>query len=103
MRQGFYGRICTGSYAVAQARSGALRKHTEVPGRILFPSPVRPLRACNPTVRLTRLPSRTVQAKSGKLDRRPGRGLVGPHLLTAIPFKGWLHSAKVIRRRIYQR
>jgi hypothetical protein len=38
MRLGLDGRICTGSYAVAQAWSDALRKHPEKPDGILFPS-----------------------------------------------------------------
>jgi hypothetical protein len=38
MRLGLDGRICTSSYAVAQAWSDALRKHPEEPDGILFPS-----------------------------------------------------------------
>ncbi len=38
MRLGLDGRICTGSYAVAQAWSDALRKHPKKPDGILFPS-----------------------------------------------------------------
>jgi len=38
MRLGLDGRICTGSYAVAQAWSDALRKHPVKPDGILFPS-----------------------------------------------------------------
>ena len=38
MRLGLDGRICTGSYAVAQAQSDALRKHPDNPDGILFPS-----------------------------------------------------------------
>ena len=38
MRLGLDGRICTGSYAVAQAWSDALRQHPEKPDGILFPS-----------------------------------------------------------------
>lgn len=38
MRPGLDGRICTGSYAVAQAWSDALRNHLEKPDGILFPS-----------------------------------------------------------------
>jgi RES domain-containing protein len=38
MRLGLDGRICTGSYAVAQAWSDALRRHPEKPDGILFPS-----------------------------------------------------------------
>ena len=38
MRLGLDGRICTGSYAVAQAWSDALRKHPANPDGILFPS-----------------------------------------------------------------
>ena len=38
MRLGLDGRICTGSYAVAQAWSDALRKHPQKPDGILFPS-----------------------------------------------------------------
>ena len=38
MRLGLDGRICTGSYVVAQAWSDALRKHPENPDGILFPS-----------------------------------------------------------------
>jgi hypothetical protein len=38
MRLGLNGRICTGSYAVAQAWSDALRKHPQKPDGILFPS-----------------------------------------------------------------
>ena len=38
MRLGLDGRICTGSYAVAQAWSDALRNHPTVPDGILFPS-----------------------------------------------------------------
>lgn len=38
MRLGLDGRISTGSYAVAQAWSDALRRHPEKPDGILFPS-----------------------------------------------------------------
>lgn len=38
MRLGLDGRICTGSYAVAQAWSDALHLHPEKPDGILFPS-----------------------------------------------------------------
>jgi hypothetical protein len=38
MRLGLDGRICTGSYTVAQAWSDALRKHPVKPDGILFPS-----------------------------------------------------------------
>ena len=38
MRLGLDGRICTGSYTVAQAWSDALRKHPAKPDGILFPS-----------------------------------------------------------------
>jgi hypothetical protein len=38
MQLGLDGRICTGSYAVAQAQSDALRKHPDNPDGILFPS-----------------------------------------------------------------
>lgn len=38
MRLGLDGRICTGSYAVAQAWSDALRMHPVKPDGILFPS-----------------------------------------------------------------
>jgi hypothetical protein len=38
MRLGLDGRICTGSYAVAQAWSDALRTHPTQPDGILFPS-----------------------------------------------------------------
>jgi hypothetical protein len=38
MRLGLDGRICTGSYAVAQVWSDALRKHPVKPDGILFPS-----------------------------------------------------------------
>jgi hypothetical protein len=38
MRLGMDGRICTGSYAIAQAWSDALRRHPAAPDGILFPS-----------------------------------------------------------------
>jgi len=38
MRLGLDGRICTGSYDVAQAWSDALRRHPQKPDGILFPS-----------------------------------------------------------------